>query len=97
MPQLSIETFVTQYVSLIVILLTFYYFIVTYFIPRISEFYKVREVIGQEKADKSEGSDETQGRSLISNIMKIKGLNKEESIYEENYKKNNLVWVQNKI
>lgn len=43
MPQLKIETFVTQYFWLIVILLGFYYVLVTVIIPRISEVIKTRK------------------------------------------------------
>jgi len=43
MPQLSIETFVTQYFWFISILLAFYFISILLVIPRISEIYKTRQ------------------------------------------------------
>ena len=42
MPQLNIETYVSQYFWLIVILFGFYYFNVTVFIPKLSSILKLR-------------------------------------------------------
>lgn len=42
MPQLSVETFVSQYIWFISILLAFYYISITLVIPRISEIFKTR-------------------------------------------------------
>jgi len=44
MPQLWIETFVTQYFWLLLILFSFYYFITTQVIPVISETIKARQI-----------------------------------------------------
>jgi len=44
MPQLWIETFVTQYFWLLLILFSFYYFITTQVIPNISETIKARQI-----------------------------------------------------
>jgi hypothetical protein len=44
MPQLSIETFVTQYFWLVVLMLVLYYINVTIIIPRISLIIKSREI-----------------------------------------------------
>jgi len=44
MPQLWIETFVSQYFWLLLILFTFYYFITTKVIPTISETIKTRQI-----------------------------------------------------
>jgi hypothetical protein len=43
MPQLAIETFVSQYFWFIVILLAFYFITITQVIPRISEIMKTRK------------------------------------------------------
>lgn len=43
MPQLAIETFVSQYFWFIVILLSFYFIAITQVIPRIAEIKKTRE------------------------------------------------------
>lgn len=56
MPQLSIETFVSQYFWFISILLTFYYISITLVIPRISEIYKTR-TLNNEKSIKNETTD----------------------------------------
>jgi hypothetical protein len=42
MPQLAIETFVSQYFWFIVILVTFYFIAITQVIPRIAEIFKTR-------------------------------------------------------
>lgn len=48
MPQLSIETYVTQYFWLVVILGVFYYYISTQIVPKIGEIKKTRAQIAAE-------------------------------------------------
>ena len=45
MPQLSIETFVSQYFWLVLIFFTLYFLMVTKFIPLISETLKARNTV----------------------------------------------------
>lgn len=59
MPQLALETFVTQYVWLLIIFFSFYWFSITIVIPRISILMKSRDKISQFKIiqnDKQDGS-----------------------------------------
>lgn len=51
MPQLSIETFVSQYFWFIVILLAFYYFAITKVIPKLSIIIKTRNKTSQISQD----------------------------------------------
>jgi F0F1-type ATP synthase membrane subunit b/b' len=48
MPQLSIETFVSQYFWLLVIFFSFLYVLIVYVIPKISKIQKIRNLIGKE-------------------------------------------------
>ena len=48
MPQLSIETFVSQYFWLLVIFFSFLYVSTVYVIPKISKIQKIRNLIGKE-------------------------------------------------
>ena len=45
MPQLSVETFVSQYFWLVIIFFTLYFIMVNKLLPLISEAYKVRSVL----------------------------------------------------
>jgi hypothetical protein len=48
MPQLSIETYVSQYIWLVVLLGVFYYYIATQIVPKIGEIKKTRAQIAVE-------------------------------------------------
>lgn len=48
MPQLSIETYVTQYFWLVVLLGVFYYYVATQIVPKIGEIKKTRAQIAAE-------------------------------------------------
>lgn len=47
MPQLAVETFFTQYFWLVVILFSFYYYLMTYFIPYVSYTLKTRAKLSE--------------------------------------------------
>jgi len=64
MPQLALETFVTQYFWLIVVLSAFFVTSTFYVIPRISQMMKVREKVGQE-----ETNGEAEGSTVKDNII----------------------------
>ena len=89
MPQLSIETFVTQYAWLMVILLTFYYFNVTEFIPRVSETLKLRNKIENEQEETSKEESNQEGKKLVSEMIKgsLIGEESKREEYETNFKK----------
>jgi len=62
MPQLSIETFVSQYFWLLVIFFSFVYVTTIYVLPKISKIQKIRNLIGKEtkietKVIKEEGKE----------------------------------------
>lgn len=62
MPQLSIETFVSQYFWLLIIFFSFLYVSTIYVIPQISKIQKIRNLIGKEtviakKEIKEEGTE----------------------------------------
>jgi len=48
MPQLSIETYITQYLWLVIVLGVFYYYISTQIVPKIGEIKKTRAKIASE-------------------------------------------------
>ena len=56
MPQLSLETFVSQYFWLVVILLTFYYLCSTQILPKIGEAFKTRRKIESLSVSSEEAS-----------------------------------------
>lgn len=64
MPQLALETFITQYFWLLVIFFSFYFISVTSVIPRISTLMKSREKISAStttEESRSEGSADFEG------------------------------------
>ena len=69
MPQLSIETFVSQYFWLVLIFFTLYFLMVTKFIPLISETLKARNTLDiKEKVQKKQIKE----TSLIKEIVSLK-------------------------
>lgn len=63
MPQLSIETFVTQYFWLVVILLSFYYIVITQILPNIAKIFKTRI-----KLESTEGGSFTNDKLVDSKL-----------------------------
>lgn len=59
MPQLSFETFVSQYFWLVVILLSFYYLCATQILPKIGEAFKTRRRIESTASSAGEKSLDT--------------------------------------
>ncbi len=74
MPQLSIETFVTQYFWLVVILFVFYYISAAIIIPQISAIIKTRNKLSvvPSSKDLSESSNTILGKSILSQALSIK-------------------------
>lgn len=111
MPQLSIETFVSQYFWFISILLIFYFIAITQVIPRIAEIMKTRLKTSQPTliSDTSvKGSTDSKRESdstftIFSNISKNITLNDEashnssSSDSEITLKKASELWVRNNI
>lgn len=110
MPQLSIETFVSQYLWFISILLIFYFIAITQVIPRIAEIMKTRQKTAQptdfsgisvegNKTEKVEYNTST----IFSNISKNILLNDEAlkhtslSASEKELKKASELWVKKNI
>lgn len=73
MPQLAIETFVSQYFWLVTILFTFYYLVVTQIIPKFSNTFKTRrkiESLGSGSSDSLvDSSSAKESNELISEIL----------------------------
>lgn len=66
MPQLSIETFVSQYFWLLVIFFSFLYVSTIYVMPTISKIQKIRNIIGKE-TETEENIEENKGKVLLKN------------------------------
>ena len=112
MPQLSIETFVSQYFWFISILLIFYFIAITQVIPRIAEIMKTRQKTAEPTdialATSNEVSPEERERdntsTIFSNIGKNVALTDEalrtdtdKSHSEIELKKASELWVKNNI
>ncbi len=93
MPQLKLETFVTQYFWLIVILLGFYYVLVTIIIPRISEVIKTRKKLETVSLKTSEIDTLSYNKSLV--IQSLITSPKAESNSQAIFKKNIESWASN--
>jgi len=90
MPQLSIETYVTQYYWLIVILGFFYYYISTQIVPKIGEIKKTRAKIAAETpiaGEKGVNGAQNLQIGIFYNLNKV-GENKRTSDLLENMNKN---------
>lgn len=70
MPQLWTETFITQYFWLLLILLTFYYFIATKVIPVISESIKARQITETDKTTEAVNFINDKSINLFSSTTK---------------------------
>jgi|LakMenEpi03Aug12_release.lakeMendotaPanAssembly.Ray.scaffolds.fasta_scaffold912910_1 hypothetical protein len=97
MPQLSIETFVSQYFWLVLIFFSLYYLLITKFIPLISEAYKART--GFDEVGNKNTHSKT--KSLESSLIKeISGLHfnvpATNLTYNSHFSKNILSW-SNKV
>jgi len=103
MPQLSIETYVTQYFWLVVILFTFYYLSATKFLPKIAELLKTRKKIESEASGVSLSSVDNNniltGKSIISEILSISSLSlsSKTSGFEKIFNSANQAWVKNSL
>lgn len=83
MPQLSFETYVTQYFWLIVILGVFYYYIATQIVPKIGEIKKTRAKIASDAAPSAVAPSESPNIQLgILNIIKKSGDKKIGEIFD---------------
>lgn len=69
MPQLSIETYVTQYFWLVVILGLFYYYIATQIVPKIGEIKKTRAQITADTPTAASSANAAPGSSSSQNIQ----------------------------
>lgn len=101
MPHLSIETYVTQYFWLVVILFTFYYISVTQIIPKISETFKTRKKLESLAIESSTDTDSPalkRSIHIISNsisgskhqIQPVDTSNK----YHKHFVESNKAWIQ---
>ena len=104
MPQLSIETYVTQYFWLVVILFTFYYLSATKFLPKIAELLKTRKKIESEASNVSLSSVDNinfaTGKSIISEILSISSLSvtsPKTSGFDKIFNSANQTWVKNSL
>ena len=99
MPQLSIETFVSQYFWFIVILLAFYYFAITKVIPKLSIILKTRNktsLISQDNSvvssiDSSKASTVFLNSNLKTDSLEIK--NTDFTVF----KQTSATWVKNNL
>lgn len=72
MPQLSFETFVSQYFWLVFIILTLYYLVSTKYLPLLSETFKARKRLESLKSSASASSLSDQSKNLIKEISSLK-------------------------
>jgi len=72
MPQLAVETFVSQYFWLVVLLTFFYLQMVTWAIPKIAEIIKTRKEIGDVKIGISGSHSSLKWEGKISHISQGK-------------------------
>lgn len=72
MPQLSIETYVSQYIWLIIILFTLYYLVVTKYLPLLSETFKARRKLETIKSSVTSSSVSDLSKNLIKDIATLK-------------------------
>ncbi len=97
MPQLAIETFVTQYFWLVVILFTFYYISAAIIIPKISTIIKTRNKLSavSSSLDQVESSNTVLGKSILSQALSIKSTSIASSAnYTTLFKKVNKNWIK---
>lgn len=85
MPQLSIETYITQYLWLVVVLAVFYFFISSFFVPKIGEIKKTRAKLASstETAIIKGGESQISGIEVGIIINKGVGIKGGESIFEQ--------------
>ena len=99
MPQLSIETFVTQYFWLVVFLLFFYYLSAAVIIPKFSTIIKTRNKISTVSSTSTmEDSNNTiMGKSILTQAFTTKSANisKVSTNYNSIFKKVNKDWIKN--
>lgn len=69
MPQLSIETYITQYLWLVIVLGVFYYYISTQIVPKIGEIKKTRAHIAMTAATTTAATTTAPTNAAISPIQ----------------------------
>ena len=71
MPQLAIETIVTQYFWLVIILFGFYYIAVTKVIPSIANALKTRKALENEASSTTIASDASKAKAFLSTALRF--------------------------
>lgn len=97
MPQLAVETFVTQYFWLVVILFIFYYLSAAIIIPKISAIFKTRNKLSaiNTNIDTQESNNILLGKSILSQAIAIQSSPiKSSSNYLSIFKKANKSWIK---
>jgi hypothetical protein len=97
MPQLSIETFVTQYFWLVVIFFAFYFISAAIILPKIATIIKTRNKLSSvsSTSDISESSNTVLGKSILSQAFSFKSITLPQSAnYSTIFKKVNKNWVK---
>lgn len=70
MPQLSLETFVTQYFWLVIFLFTNYLLSATLYLPRFSEIFKLRKYLESSDFILSDINISNKGSTILSEVFK---------------------------
>ena len=65
MPQLDLVTFLPQYFWLLVTFLSFYYFIVKYFLPKISRIYILRDLLIKNQTETNKNTTNTENLEQV--------------------------------
>lgn len=74
MPQLAIETFFSQYFWLVTFLFCFYFYIMIYFIPHMSNILKTRAKLSGQSSDQLTASEDQNiviAKNLLSNVVPL--------------------------
>jgi predicted hydrolase (HD superfamily) len=103
MPQLTFETFISQYFWLLVIIGVIYYLLVTKFLPSISEVIKARKVLENQDITQKNIENTDQSKQLIKDIVNNAIIKKEKevksndtAIYKKNFNKYFAKIIKNK-
>jgi len=92
MPQLSIETFISQYIWLLFVLWGFYWLVVTQILPSFSYLSKARSSYDI-SAKKSISHISSQKKALDLSILKLSSLSDKKN-YNDNFSKVKSAWIK---
>lgn len=95
MPQLSIETYITQYLWLVIVLGVFYYYISTQIVPKIGEIKKTRARISSETPSSSPVFTATNNTNIqLGSTIVIKKGGETKGIATDIFENMNKEWIK---